>query len=494
MARRSHWLYEWFFIAALGSNWLQSHAGRWGDARLQGKSISWDKVPPATTHIPRSFHHLSPTAATLKPRSLLIRDARHSASNYRRASNHRLAFHLWGKHHEHEGRALERSTVWQRFSNTTGDATNSSSTTIQQLGSFSTRKNPVFGILSQEDLALDKVEQCVCRCWGQCKPFVSTAAKALAGGTMCLFGAHYARCAVVFHTMRVTGWPAFHKAVQELFRSYSAAREVVKSEVSKVVRPGELFRAVSYELKSVHFLIKESQKKLEDGYLSRMEAMEIIRRAQIDKKRLEYEAWCLNQALDSVAALGAAIDLTRLREAGKGLYTGALACFASSSSMTVCKLSLAFDLGGILANNLSCVCATLMSRWHSKELARILPPETRRFIKLSFQIMGAIQGLLIVNTVLPKVSLRISSAALGAAWLTDAITEICDPWIQAHDGWNPMANHLPYAVLQVGLTIGGYYVQKTVYPGKIPLIVERVLSPLAFFEKRLNYLNSMFAK
>jgi hypothetical protein len=113
---------------------------------------------------------------------------------------------------------------------------------------------------------------------------------------------------------------------------------------------------------------------------------------------------------------------------------------------------------------------------------------------LSFQILGAIQGLLIVNTVLPKVSLRISSAALGAAWLTDAITEICDPWIQAHDGWNPMANHLPYAVLQVGLTIGGYYVQKTVYPGKIPLIVERVLSPLAFFEKRLNYLNSMFAK
>lgn len=355
-------------------------------------------------------------------------------------------------------------------------------------------KAAIQGFLKRERLALEHFEHNLGQAWTRCKPFVSIGVKGVVGATMCLAGAHFGRCVVLFHTMRVTGWPAFQNAIVELGKSYIAAREVVKAEVGKVVRPRELLQAVSYELNGVRSLIRESQKALDDGVMTKAEAKEILRQAQVDKKRLEYESWCLNQALDSFAALGAAIDLHRLRDAGKGLYAGTLACVASANSVTVRKLSLAFDLGSILSGNIHCVMATIMDRMHSKDMARLLPPETRRLIKMSIQIAGTIQGLLIINTVVPKMSLRISSAALGAAWLSDAIAETCDPWLKSHEGWEPIAGRLPYAVLQVGLTVGGYYVQKKVYPGRFPLLVERVLAPLAFAESRLKDFNGLFKK
>lgn len=392
------------------------------------------------------------------------------------------AFHLWGQHHEHEGRELGRSGVWADFKHRIED-------TLEDLKDLSDEKDAIRGWLAKERIALEHLEENVHAAWTRTKPFWRIGLKGVVGGTMCLAGAHFGRCVVLFHTMRVTGWPAFERALVEIGKSYSAAREVVKKELDQIVKPRELLTAVTFELNSVRTLIKESQKAMEDGALTNKEVKEALHQAQIDKKRLEYEAWILNQAFDSFAAFSAAVDLPKLRDVGKGLYTGALACVASANSVTVRRLSLAFDLGSILSNNIHCVCATLMERWHSKELARVLPPETRRFLRLAIQVAGTVQGIIIVNTVLPKMSLRISSAALGAAWLTDAIAETMDPWLKAHDGWEPITGRLPYAVLQVGLTVGGYYVQKNVYPGRFPALVERFLTPLSIAEKRLKEFN-----
>jgi len=389
---------------------------------------------------------------------------------------------------------LGRSSAWQRFSNATEHLKDAIEDRIEDLMDLEDEEAAIQGFLKRERLALEHFEHNLGQTWTRCKPFVSIGVKCVIGGTMCLAGAHFGRCVVLFHTMRVTGWPAFQNAIVELGKSYSAAREVVKAEVGKVVRPRELLQAVSYELNGVRSLIRESQKALDDGVMTEADVKETLRQAQVDKKRLEYESWCLNQALDSFAALGAAIDLHRLRDAGKGLYAGTLACVASANSVTVRKLSLAFDLGSVLSNNLNCVMATIMDRMHSKEMARLLPPETRRLINMSIQIAGTIQGLLIINTVVPKMSLRISSAALGAAWLSDAIAETCDPWLKEHMGWEPIAGRLPHAVLQIGLTVGGYYVQKKVYPGRFPLLVKRFLAPLAFAESRLKDFNGLFTK
>lgn len=112
-------------------------------------------------------------------------------------------------------------------------------------------------------------------------------------------------------------------------------------------------------------------------------------------------------------------DTHTLQDVGKSLYTGTLACVASANSVTVQKLSLAFDLGSILSNNIQCLCTTISEHYHSRELSQVIPPETRRLMSLAIAFAGTIKGLLIVNTLLPKMSLRISSSALGAYWATE---------------------------------------------------------------------------
>ena len=53
----------------------------------------------------------------------------------------------------------------------------------------------------------------------------------------------------------------------------------------------------------------------QDGKLTWLEARRVIRQAEVDMKRLSYEAWILNQACDTMAALSAAIDFHRLKVA-----------------------------------------------------------------------------------------------------------------------------------------------------------------------------------
>ena len=117
--------------------------------------------------------------------------------------------------------------------------------------------------------------------------------------------------------------------------------------------------------------------------------------------------------------------LYKLQEVGKSLYTGTLACVASANSVTVRKLSLAFDLGAILSHDIHCVCTSISEHFHSKELTKVIPPETRRLMSIAIAGLGTIKGLLIVNTLLPKMSLRISSAALGAYWAIEVSPRMC---------------------------------------------------------------------
>lgn len=203
-------------------------------------------------------------------------------------------------------------------------------------------------------------------------------------------------------------------------------------------------------------------------------------------KRLSYEAWVVNQALDSFAALSAAIDVAKLKDVFKSVYTGALACVASANSVQVRKLSMSFDLGGILAQNTQCLAQTIMDSVNSKELARILPPETRRFVRLGINTLGAIEGLIIVNTLLPRMSLRVTSAALGGAWLAEALAETMDPTLRKH-GWPVIEGHLPYCLLSAGFTAGGYIIQKR-HPGRFPFLIERALLPLTIAEEKLKAL------
>lgn len=65
--------------------------------------------------------------------------------------------------------------------------------------------------------------------WGKHKSSVRVALKGVTGATLCCTGTHFGRCVILFHSLRVTGWPAFQHAVEEIGHSYQRARDVVKA-------------------------------------------------------------------------------------------------------------------------------------------------------------------------------------------------------------------------------------------------------------------------
>ena len=198
------------------------------------------------------------------------------------------------------------------------------------------------------------------------------------------------------------------------------------------------------------------------------------------------QAWVVNQALDSFAALAAAIDVAKLQDVFSSVYTGALACVASANSIKARKISMSFDLGSILAQNTDCLAQSIMDAVQAKELRKILPPETRRFVRQSINVLSTIEGLVIVNALLPRMSLRVTSAALGGAWLADALAETLDPTLKKH-GWPVIEGHVPYVLLSAGFTAAGYGIQKR-RPGKFPFLIQRALLPLTMMEERLKAL------
>lgn len=52
-------------------------------------------------------------------------------------------------------------------------------------------------------------------------------------------------------------------------------------------------------------------------------------------------------------------------------YTGLLACVASANNLTLRKISVGFDLGGILAHDLSCLAWSMVEGSGSDVLARV---------------------------------------------------------------------------------------------------------------------------
>ena len=56
---------------------------------------------------------------------------------------------------------------------------------------------------------------------------------------------------------------------------------------------------------------------------------------------------------------------------------------------------------------------------------QVLPGETRKLLAVSLSLVSLVKGLFVAHFV-PKLTLAISSSALGAVWLTDALAEVAD--------------------------------------------------------------------
>lgn len=67
----------------------------------------------------------------------------------------------------------------------------------------------------------------------------------------------------------------------------------------------------------------------------------------------------------------AALDLHKIQDMAKSVYTGTLACLASVNSLTVRRLSQAFDLGRVLCDDTKYIMTTILERSHSKDVMRV---------------------------------------------------------------------------------------------------------------------------
>jgi hypothetical protein len=83
--------------------------------------------------------------------------------------------------------------------------------------------------VTQEKIALDDLEHRMSDWWTRHKSGMRVGLKGLTGLTLCCTGTHFGRCVILFHSLRVTGWPSFKRAVEEIGHSYQRARQVVKA-------------------------------------------------------------------------------------------------------------------------------------------------------------------------------------------------------------------------------------------------------------------------
>jgi len=102
---------------------------------------------------------------------------------------------------------------------------------------------------------------------------------------------------------------------------------------------------------------------------------------------------------------------------------------------------------------------------------------------MGMSTVGAVKGLVLVHHVIPKLSLQISAAALGARWITDSIAELFDPYLTSQ-GVTPIKDHAGYALLHLGLTAAGAAFQAKNYP--CPRFIDKFLLPMEKLEHRLK--------
>lgn len=58
--------------------------------------------------------------------------------------------------------------------------------------------------------------------------------------------------------------------------------------------------------------------------------------------------------------------------------------------------------------------------------SQVLPKETQKVLGVAVGLVSIVKGLFVIHFVVPKMTLALSSSALGAMWITDALAEVAD--------------------------------------------------------------------
>lgn len=243
---------------------------------------------------------------------------------------------------------------------------------------------------------------------------------------MVFFGLHFSHLVVFMHTLRVTGLPVIQRAWWEFLEIYAVARQTIKKEYPNMAQTKKLLQAVHFEIRSTRKILHEAAEAAKDGTVTKAEAREAVRKAKINLRELNEKSWLLNQAFSSMHAMAAAVDLRKIKDLAGGIYTSALACFATASSSTLRGLSIGFDLASLISGHVDHAIGAIAKRMHRLEVFRFLPKETQKLLGLTVSLVSVVKGLIVVHFVVPRLTLAVSSSALGALWVTDILVYVTD--------------------------------------------------------------------
>jgi len=307
---------------------------------------------------------------------------------------------------------------------------------------------------------------------------------------MVFFGLHFSHLVVFMHTLRVTGLPVIQRAWWEFLEMYAVARQTIKKEYPNMAQTKKLLQAVHFEIRSTRKILHEAAEAAKDGTVTKAEAREAVRKAKINLRELNEKSWLLNQAFSSMHAMAAAVDFRRIKDLAGGIYTSALACFATASSSTLRGLSIGFDLASLISGHIDNAIRALTKRMHRLEVFRYLPKETQKLLGLTVSLVSVVKGLIVVHFVVPRLTLAVSSSALGALWITDTIMYVTDAGA-GRTGKGPMHDNGLFLLSNLFWTAAGFAFQTKRAGEEMPRFFRILFYPVLCLEKFLHSLDEV---
>ena len=171
-------------------------------------------------------------------------------------------------------------------------------------------------------------------------------------------------------------------------------------------------------------------------------------------------------------------------------YAKALACFATASSSTLRGLSIGFDLASLISRHIDHAFVAMAQHIHRLEVLKVLPAETKKLLGLTVSLVSLLKGLLVVHYIVPKMTVAISSSALGALFLTDTIVAVTDKQAGGPGkGW--LHDKMVYLASNVLLTLAGCVFQTHRAGEEMPRVFEILLYPAVRMERFLRSLDGI---
>ncbi len=122
---------------------------------------------------------------------------------------------------------------------------------------------------------------------------------------------------------------------------------------------------------------------------------------------------------------------------------------------------------------------------------QVLPKETQKLLGVALGLVSIVKGLFVVHFVVPKMTLVLSSSALGAVWMTDALAEVADQHAGG-EGRGLLRDKALYLLTNLGLTAAGVCFQSSRTGAEMPRWTRVLLYPAIRVEEILRGLDGAF--